>query len=382
MTHDSRESRLLFVVNDAAFFLSHRLPIAIAAQRAGYRVSVATANGPAVTRIEAAGIEHHILPLSRSSRNPFKDLVLFAALLHLFRRARPDIVHLVTIKPVLYGSLVARIARVPSVVAAVPGLGFVFIGRGWRSQLLRTIVGTMYAAAFRHPRLHVVFQNQEDLEMMTKLARLGPGKTTLVPGSGVDLDAYDARPRGEQHIPIVLMAARLLRDKGVNEFVAAARLLRTRGVVARFQLAGDPDPGNPSSIDAGQLAEWRAEGTVELLGFRADMSQLMAESDIVVLPSYREGMPKVLLEAAAGGRPVVTTDVPGCRDAIESGISGLLVPARDTEALAGAIARLIADTALRARMGRAGRELAERRFSIESVVKTHLSIYRLVTVKR
>ena len=219
-----------------------------------------------------------------------------------------------------------------------------------------------------------MFQNRNDRDAFVKLGIITAAQSTIIRGSGVDLAEFAPLPESAT-TPVVVMAARLLVDKGVREFVEAARLLRARGASARFQLAGEVDPGNSASIHDAELAVWRKQGIVELLGQRHDIAQVFAAATMVVLPSYREGLPKVLIEAAACGRAVVTTDVPGCRDAIEPGQTGLLVPPRDARALADAIERLVADRELRVRFGQMGRALAEREFDVRSVVEAHLAIY-------
>jgi len=363
------------VVNDAAFFLSHRLAVAEGARAAGYSVHIATMPGEAVAGIVAYGFPHHSLPLSRNGKSPLAELRSIYALWRLFWRLRPDIVHLVTIKPVLYGGIAARLAPVQSVVAAVSGLGFVFMAAGRRAASIRSLVRLLYRCALGQRNVKVIFQNPDDRQALLRLGAVRPERTVLLRGSGVDLSLYQALPEREG-LPVITLASRLLRDKGIFEFIGAARLLRQRGVQARLQLAGALDPGNPTSVDDAQLQHWRSEGVVDVLGQREDIPALLAASHLVVLPSYREGLPKVLVEAAACGRAVVTTDVPGCRDAIEPGVTGLLVPVRDCVALADAIQRLVEDVDLRQRMGRAGRELAERAFSIDKIVDQHMAIYR------
>lgn len=369
------KKRLLFVVNDAAFFLSHRLPIALGAQRNGYEVRVASMPGLAVSEIQKHGFYHYELPLTRSGKNPFSELLVVFFIYRLFRRWRPDLVHLVTIKPVIYGNIAARLAGVHGVVAAVSGLGFVFMAAGLKASLVRLGVKLLYRFAFGKKNLRVIFQNPDDRDVLLGMGALDPRKVEMIRGAGVDLTQYSVLPEPDGK-PVVSLAARLLLDKGVGEFIVAARLLKQRNLEVKFYLIGDADPGNPSSLDSNDLDALRSEGLVELLGYRQDVAQLFANSNIVVLPSYREGLPKVLVEAAACGRAVVTTDVPGCRDAIEPDITGLLVPARDPVALADAIQRLIVDPKLRQRMGHAGRELAEREFAIENIVEQHLEIYR------
>lgn len=366
---------LLFIVNDAGFFLSHRLPIAEQARASGYQVHVATMPGAAVGRIRELGFVHHPLPLSRNGRNPLAELGALYAIWALCWRLKPAILHLVTIKPVLYGGIAARLSPVGGVVAAVSGLGFVFLSEGWKARATRQVVRVLYRLALGKENLRVIFQNPDDRQALVGLGAVRMDKTALIKGSGVELTTHLALPEPEG-VPVVTFAARLLRDKGVVEYVEAARLLRRRGVEARFQLVGDPDVGNPTSVSPHELEEWRREGVVEVVGHRKDIAKVFALSHLVVLPSYREGLPKVLVEAAACGRAIVTTDVPGCRDAVEPGSTGLLVQAKDPVALADAIERLVCDTALRKQMGAQGRRLAERDFAIERIVGQHLAIYR------
>ncbi|MBO9356465.1 glycosyltransferase [Bordetella petrii] len=373
--------RLLFVVNNPAFFLSHRLPLALAAQRAGYEVHVATMAGASVPRITAHGLVHHAIPMTRSGKHPLQELRTVWALFRLFRQLRPDLVHLVTIKPVLYGGIAARLARVPAVVSAISGLGFVFVARGAKAALVRRVVATLYRLALGHRNSCVVFQNANDRDTLRDLRAVRGQQVVMIRGSGVDLAAYAVV--AEPPPPVTaLMVARLLRDKGVLEFVEAARLLQRQGAGVRMLLAGGIDPGNPASVTQAEVDGWQREGSVETLGERSDIAELYAASHIAVLPSYREGLPRSLIEAAACGRAVVTTDVPGCRDAIEPGQTGLLVPPRDAQALAEAIGRLAADATLRGQLGQAGRRLAEREFDIEDVCRRHLDIYRTLSPAR
>jgi len=336
---------------------------------------VATADGTAVKNIKAAGLIHHTIPLSRSGRNPLHEVRTAFSLYRLFRKLRPDIVHLVTIKPVLYGGIAARAAKVPSIVAAISGLGTVFVAKGGRASFLRRMVLCLYRLALDHKNMRVIFQNPDDRHLLEALNVVRPADSVLIKGSGVDLTRYVTHPEPDG-IPVVVFAARLLKDKGVAEFVTAARILRKKGVQARFLLAGDMDPDNPTSVCADALSAWSAEGIVEVVGYQADVAGFFAASNLVVLPSYREGLPKVLVEAAACGRAVVTTDCPGCRDAIVPDQTGLLVPARDAGALADAIEGLIENSTLRQLMGLAGREFAEREFGIEKIVDAHLAVYR------
>lgn len=365
----------MFVVNIPEFFLSHRLPLAIAAKRAGFTVHIATGPGPACQDIVDLGFQHHLVPMSRSGRNPLAELRTLWGLCRLLRKIRPSIAHLVTIKPVLYGGLMARLTGVPAMVAAISGLGTVFIDRKQDQPWMRRSVGWLYRLALGHPNAKVIFQNPDDRAALIAIGAVREEKTALIRGSGVSLAEYLERSEPEG-VPVVTFAARLLKDKGVMEFVEAARELKRRGVTARFWLAGSLDSGNLTSVSEEELSQWSKEEVVEVRGYQSDIPNLFANSNIVVLPSYREGLPKALIEAAACGRAVVTTNVPGCRDAIEPETTGLLVPVRDVAALADAIQSLIYDSQRRKQMGVSGRALAEREFAIEKVVDTHLAIYR------
>ncbi|MDU9029251.1 glycosyltransferase family 4 protein [Pseudomonas mediterranea] len=368
-------NRLLIIVNDPAFFISHRLAIAVGAKEKGYEVHIATMAGKAVRSIVDEGFFHHTLPLSRSGSNPFAELLSLFSIWRLLWHIKPGILHLVTIKPVIYGGIAARLAPVKGVVAAVSGLGFVFISKGAKAALLRRSVSFLYRLALGKKNLRVIFQNLDDCKALRDLGLVSSSKVEVIRGSGVDLDGYSFLPEQRTETPVVCLAARLLRDKGVLEFVDAAKILNHRGIKARFQLIGDIDPGNPATITFAEVSAWRNEGFIELLGYRKDIATLFAQANIVTLPSYREGLPKVLVEAAACGRAVVTTDVPGCRDAIEPGSTGLLVPVQDPVALADALELLIRDADLRQQLGTAGRMLAECEFDLNKVVQQHLEIY-------
>jgi glycosyltransferase involved in cell wall biosynthesis len=367
--------RLLFVVNNLAFFLSHRLPIAMAAKDQGFEVHIATPQANHSLEIQDIGFIFHVIPLSRRGKNPFKEMKSIFALYRLMRVVKPDLVHLVAIKPVLYGGILSRVLKVPAVVAAISGLGAIYISTTLRGSFWRVGINQLYRFALNHPNLKVIFQNPDDRQLLLQKGAFSLSQTVLIRGSGVDLLTYRALPKKHNEV-VVAMISRLLKDKGVLEYVAAVKMLKSIGIQARFLLIGEPDYGNPEFIDEALLAVWQREGYVELLGFRKDIPQLMQQADIIVLPSYREGLPKVLLEAAACGRAVITTDVPGCRDAIEPDQTGLLVPMKNANALAMAMKRLIDDPDYQQQLGLAGRALAEREFGIDRVVAAHLDVYR------
>jgi len=370
------KKKLLFIVNVDWFFISHRLPIALKAIEEGYEVHLLCTITDKAEYLKGLGLIVHPFLFSRSGRDIFNELACVFGLYKQIKSIKPDLLHLVTIKPVLYGGIAARMAKVPGVVSAVSGLGFLFVKRaGLQAKLLRNTALFLYRLAMGHPNQRVIFQNQTDMNTLVVTNCVQKDKVRIIRGSGVDLQDYHVLPEPDG-TPIVVMASRLLKDKGVYEFVEAARLVKSKGVKVLFQLIGEPDSGNPASVTTDTVRSWQDEGVVECLGFRSDIAHLFAQAHIVVLPSYREGLPKVLMEAAACGRAVITTDMPGCRDAVEPDVSGLLVPARNAKALAQAIERLIKDDILRKQMGRAGRDLAEREFSVDKVVAAHIAIYR------
>lgn len=367
--------RLLMVMNNPAFLLSHRLPVALAARAAGWEVHVATPDGDTVPEIIRHGFAHHVVPFTRRGMRIDQEFRTWRHLVRLYQRLAPDVVHHVTIKPLLYGGMAARWARAPAVVGAVSGLGYVFMADGWKGGLVRTVVRRLYRLALNHPNSRIILQNPDDRDLLVRAGALRQEQAVMIRGSGVDLGTFRATPL-PTGVPVVMLPARMLWDKGVGEFVRAARQLRHSGVRARFVLVGDTDPGNPAAVPLDLLKTWRRDGEVEWWGHRDDMAATLARASVVCLPSYREGLPKVLLEAAACGRPVVTTDVPGCREPVSHGENGLLVPVRDCAGLARGLRTLLADRCLQARMGDTGRRIAEREFDVNKVVRAHLAVYR------
>lgn len=366
--------KIVFVVNNPNFFVSHRMPIGLSLIEQGYEVHI-IGPGDCPNVLLDYSFKFHSVLMMRKGLNPFTELSTIFALYRLFKKIQPDLVHLVTIKPYLYGGIAARLAKVPSVVSAVAGLGTVFIDNSLQARNIRNLLWFIYRFAFGHKNQKVIFQNLSDKALLTKWVGFTDTKTVLISGSGVDLNYYQVVSEAEE-TPIVTLVARLLVDKGVIEFVEAARILKERNIPVRMCLVGDLDKGNRTSVTQVQLDDWVDKKLVEIWGYRKDINQVYSQSNIACLPSYREGLPKSLVEAAACGRAVVTTDVPGCRDAIVPDLTGVLIPIRDSEALADAIQGLIENPDKRKAMGNAGRELAENVFDVNKVVEQHLNIYR------
>jgi glycosyltransferase involved in cell wall biosynthesis len=374
--------RLLFLMNEALFFTTHRLPVALAAQKAGYEVHVAAPHedGP-VAVIEGAGFQYHDLPLKRGGRGLAGELRLLARCFQLIRRIKPDLVHHVAMKPVIFGGLASRLLGVRAVVHAITGMGFLFIRDDVPARVIRTLIMPLYRYALGHPNARVIFQNPDDLGMFLDRRLVRPDITVMIKGCGVDMTTFAPAPAPDGPI-VVMFPARILGDKGVHEFIHAARALKADGAQARFILVGRRDPANPTDVAETAIRGWEAEGVVEWWGFRTDMPQVLPQAHIVCMPSYREGLPRGLIEAAACGLPIVTADVPGCREVVRHGESGFLVPARDGPATAAAIGKLLNDAGLRRSMGQAARRLALDEFTVEAFVADTLATYDAVRARK
>ena len=371
--------KLIYLVTEDWYFLSHRLPMARAARDAGFEVVVATRLGDGRAAIEAEGFRVAPLDWKRGGWNPFAELCAVAAVRNLYRRERPDIVHHVAMKPVLEGSLAAWLAGVPTAVNALTGLGYLFTGKQGLARVLGPAV--RYALKLllgRGRRWRLVMQNPDDLDLLVLRGIVARERAVLIPGSGVDLAKFSPSPE-PPGTPSAALVARMLWDKGVGELVEAARILKSRGIAVRVRLVGPLDQENPAAIPHATLEQWVAEGVAEWTGPVKDVAGLWRETSIAVLPSYREGLPKALLEAASCGRPMIAADVPGCREIVRHEETGILVPPRDPKALAEALARLAADQGLRRRLGAAARKTAEKRFSDKVIAGATVELYRALS---
>ena len=375
MNNSSPKRKILFLVTEDWYFWSHRLPLAKAAVANGYEVVLATRVTDHGKRITDQGIRLIPLGLRRRSKNPFCELSSILELIRIYRAERPDLVHHVALKPVLYGSIAARICGIRSVVNAIAGLGYVFVATGVKGMFLRSVMTGLYKLAFSHGNCMGVFQNPEDRKVFIDRGIIRPEQSILIRGAGVNTKLFSPSPEADGVLKIIL-ASRMLWDKGVGELVEAARILKRRSVAGSVILVGQPDPDNPASIPEKTLARWNSEGVVSWLGFRDDVAELLNQSHIAVLPSsYGEGVPKGLLEAAATGLPLVATDIPGCREVVRPDVNGFLIPPRDPDGLARVLNILLQDREMRRRMGRASREIAVNEFSEEQVVESTLSLY-------
>jgi glycosyltransferase involved in cell wall biosynthesis len=375
----TQQKTLVMLVTEDWFFVSHFIKRAIAAKNAGWRVVLLTRTSGFEDQIKAAGIEVIAVPFDRKRLNPLAELAFSVRLTRLYRAIKPDLVHHVALKPIIVGGLAARLAGVKAVLNAPVGLGFVYSSEKLLAKLLKPFVTILLRLTLCPPNSKVVFENPDDLAAMLEGRMITPGAEILIRGAGVDMAEFAPAPEPAGTVRIILIA-RMIREKGIAVFVEAARILRGQ---ADFVLVGAPDPGNPNSSTDAELRSWEAAGLVTWLGPRRDVADLLRGAHIACQPStYREGLPKSALEAAACGKPLVTTDVPGCREAVVDGETGFLVPPRDAPALAAALKKLIDDPALRARMGAAGRERTEQNFADAVVCEKTLLVYEALMQSR
>lgn len=372
--------KVVFFANTDWYLFNFRRSLALALRAAGYEVLLLSPAGEYGPRLRALGLRWQPLEMDRRSVNPLRETALLLRVAGLLRRERPALVHNFTIKCAVYGSLAARLARVPARVNAVDGLGYVFASDDRKARLLRPAVRTLLRSALSGRNTQLILQNPDDTAAFEQFKLIESDRVDLIPGAGVDCRRFAPRAvrrGGTERPPSVLLAARLLWEKGIGEYAQAARTLRAQGRGVRFLLAGMPDPGNPAAVPEATLREWVEEGLLEWLGHVADMRELYAKVDIVALPSYyREGLPTSLTEAAACGLPIITTDMPGCREVVTDGEDGLLIPPRNADALAGAIVRLLDSPGLAKRLGNAARVKALALFDEQIVIRRTFDVYR------
>jgi glycosyltransferase involved in cell wall biosynthesis len=371
---DGALGTLVFVVTEDWYFWSHRLPSARAAQALGYDVVVVAHSGSFVERIHAVGIRVIDWPVKRGSVNFVSELKSLLSLSSILRAIRPTVVHNIALKPVIYGTVAARLAGVPAVVNSVTGFGFLFASSRIASSLTGHALLFVMRWLVRLPRVLTICQNQDDADLIF------PGgqrrdKLQIIKGSGVDIERFTPSPEPEGAV-VAAFVGRMLWEKGVGDLAEAASILKRCGADLRLVLVGPVDDQNPGAIGEGVLRSWQRDGLIEWIGSSDDIAEVWRRSHIAVLPSYREGLPKAVLEAAACGRAVITTDVPGCRDVVQDGITGLLVPPRDPPALADALLHLAASADLRKRMGAAGRAKVVADFADPVVIEQMSRVYR------
>ncbi len=373
-----KKIRVLYLGNHAGIFLSHRLPVFKQMVESGFDVHVAVPAKPdllsqnidrhSISTIKKNGFKYHDIQIHRSSTNIKKEMMSFLGVYKLYKLIKPDLVYHATQKPVLYGSFISKIVKVPCVVNSLTGLGFVFTDKRIKASLLKAIMKLVYRYTLDRQNSMNIFHNNDDRNYFLEKGMINKANSVVIKGSGVDLNKFVFKPEPEKQDPIIIFPSRLLKDKGVLEFVSAAKTLKQKNIKARFVLVGDIDPLNPSSVAKHDVKLWKKNGVIEWWGWHKDMPSVYRQSSIVCLPSYREGMSKSLIEGVASGRPVVTTDVPGCREIITSPANGFLVTKKDSKSLGDSLEILIKDRDLRQAMGKNSRELAEKEFSLKKVV--------------
>ena len=396
--------KIVLFANTEWYLYNFRRSLAVALRDAGHEVILLSPAGAYGEKLQELGFRWTAAPMSRRSLNPLRETALVWWLYGLFRREQPDVIHAFTIKCAVYGAFAARLAKVPARVSAVAGMGYVFTNEDAQARALRPVVRSLLRVTLGGRGARLILQNPDDVAFFRRERLVDPATIRLIPGSGVDCTRFSppagrssnghsmeagsqvegdktARDsqKGVSPRPAtfrVLLAARLLWDKGVAEYVGAARMLLADGRRVCFLLAGAPDPGNPAAVAVSTLQEWEKEGLVTWLGHVDDIPALFETVDMVALPSYREGLPKGLIEAGAFGLPLITTDVPGCREVVTHEVDGLLVPVRDAAALAAAIARLQDDPLLRARLGQAARAKVLAEFDERIVIERTFAVYR------
>lgn len=366
--------KIILVANTDWYLYNFRLSLARKLRALGVDVVLVSPNGKYVSELLKDGFGWIEWNIGRKTIEPLGEFKSVRKLAAIYKREKPDLVHHFTIKPVLYGSLAARQANVPALVNSITGLGYVFLNQSKQGNTLRKVVLPLYRLAFGHANLAVIFENITDQQQFIGRGLISENKVNLVQGVGVDVDRFRPLPE-PTGIPIVLFPARMLLDKGLDTLIDAARILKqTRDV--RIVLAGEPDAGNPATVSAEMLRAWQDEGLVEWWGFQPELESVYAQAAVVTLPSLGEGLPTVLIEAAACGRAIVATNVPGCRDVVEDGVNGLLVPPSDAQALAQALARLLDDPVMRERMGAAGRQRVLAQFADRLINQQIVDIYK------
>ncbi|MFM0672948.1 glycosyltransferase family 4 protein [Paraburkholderia sediminicola] len=371
--------KVVLFANTDWYLYNFRLSLAQKLRQDGYEVVLLSPPGEFGPKLQALGFSWHAMPMNRRSLNPLRELGVLAWLVRFLQREKPDLVHGFTIKSAVYGSLASKLAGVPARINAVAGMGYVFTSRDLKARVLRPIVRQLMRSALNGRRNALILQNPDDVAVFKRARIVDDRSIRLIKGSGVNCSRFSARQETNEQTraPLrVVLAARLLWDKGIAEYVEAARALRNENRSVRFLLAGSPDDGNPASVSRELVEGWVNEGLLTWLGHVSDMPKLLSEVDVVVLPSYREGLPKTLIEAAACALPLITTDAPGCREVVSStGEDGLLIPVRDSAALADAIRRLDDDRGLCRKLGLAAREKALSEFDESIVISKTLRVY-------
>lgn len=371
--------KILFFANTDWYLFNFRLALGKHLRSHGVEVVMVTPYGPYGEKLEAEGFRWIPVPMIRRSLNPLHEAWLLWRLFHIYQTEKPNIAHHFTLKCVVYGGLAARFVGINGIVGDIAGMGFVFASSSTLAIMLRPLVCILLKTALGGKKCRLIVQNPDDLDTIISASIADPANVTLIPGSGVNTDQFSptTKPLVSEGSKKVLLAARLLWEKGIAEYIEAAQQLKSLGYSVDFLLAGEPDMGNPNSVQQEQVEIWQQAGIIKPVGHIDNMAELLKSIDIMVLPSfYREGVPRSLIEAAAAGLPIVTTDTPGCRDIVENGVNGFLVPVRDSNALAEALRKILEAPTLASRMGEAGRAKALAEFDERLVFEKTVGVYR------
>lgn len=369
--------KLLYFVSEDWYFCSHRLELAKHALDKDYEVYLLCNVDKHQQIVEQAGIKLIPIDINRSGIGLLANLMLLMRVRKVLCQLKPDIVHNVAQKPVLIGTIAARLCSIPRVVNALGGLGFIFMSKTLKARVLKGVLSFLYRFLFNSSKTTLILQNRDDYAFFRDTIKIREEQLSLIRGAGINIDKFSFQPLPECHVLKVTLVARMLKDKGVGEFIGAAKLLHDKYPHVEFQLIGDTDPKNPNSFTSEELDQLTKDSGVKWLGPSSDVFSIWQQSHISVLPSYREGLPKSLLESAAVGRAIVTADVPGCREVVEDGINGFLVPRYSVDILAEKISILLDDKALRQRMGEMSRQMAETHFSSYKVNEKTVELYQL-----
>lgn len=371
--------KFLYVVNCSSFFRSHFLHLAISIKERGHDVYIAAGNEDQRFYFESLGFYFISLPLSRSGKNVISELAAINSIRKAILTYKPDYVHMFTIKPVIYGGVINKFLLkhpLKKAIFSVTGLGSASMSQSMKGRLLWKSLNLVYKFIFNVDNSSVIFENADDQDLFIQSGIVNVHKSSIVNGAGVDMVEFS--PSCTKSTPVsVILVARLLKDKGVREYIDAGRILKEREVPVELLLVGSIDPDNPSSMTDNDIQMASKNGYVKVLGFRSDIAECYRNADIACLPSYREGLPKSLIEATACGLPIITTDVPGCRQMVHGGENGILVPAKNSILLARAIESMVNDSKMRENMGTRSRVIAEERYSFETIISSFFSVYGL-----
>ena len=371
----NKKSKILFFVTEDWYFYSHRLPLALGAIKEGYEVYLVTKTINHGNKIKNHGINLISLDINRGKISPFADFILLIKLIKILYHIKPNIVHNVALKPILYGSIAAFITRIPNCINNFAGLGYIFISNSIKAKVANLIIKPIFSLLLNRKNNRSIFQNQDDLDLLVRNKFVNKNCSIIIRGSGVDMSYYKYVPE-DNSTNNVILASRLLWDKGIGEFINACKIIMKNNIDnVRFIIVGAVDNQNPSSIKEIDLLKWQKDNIIEWWGYKNNINEVYSDCNIVCLPSYREGLPKSLIEAAACGRAIITTDVPGCREIVLDGYNGILIPKKNTKQLAIAIQKLLNEPATRNKMGRNGVKHVRDNFTIENIVTQYITLY-------